>query len=56
MNDELKHFLKRNEELLKNNDFTRLYDKCLPYLTPTMTDFFLSIDINPLLYMSRIPN
>ena len=56
MNNELKSFLIRNEELLKNNNFTGLYDKCLPYLTPTMTDFFLSIDVNPLLYMREIPN
>lgn len=55
MDNELKNFLIINAELLKNNNFVRLYDKCLPYLTPIMTDFFLSIDINPLVYMSRIP-
>ena len=42
------------ENLLKNN-FTEIYDMLGRYDTPTLTEIFLSIDINPTLFMDKIP-
>lgn len=59
---EIKSFLKENSQLIKDDNFTKLYKK-VPYgvidggrLMPTyLTEFFNSLEINPLEYMTEVP-
>ena len=61
MNKYIKQFIEKYKNLLADEDFASLYkeaDKELPgYLDiGSLTQIFLDLDINPLDYMSEIPN
>jgi hypothetical protein len=62
--DELKQFIKENQELINSNEWDEVYWNASRFdcseenpdgITPYLTDIFLECNINPLLYMKEIP-
>ena len=59
---EIKSFLKENSQLIKDDDFTELYKK-VPYriiddkgfMSTYLTELFNNLGINPLKYMTEVP-
>lgn len=59
---EIKSFLKENSQLIKDDNFTKLYKK-IPYriiddkgfMSTYLTELFNSLGINPLEYMTEVP-
>lgn len=57
MRDNLKHFLEKNKELLRQNEFKQLYFEAyedIPFQIGNMTAAFLQAGINPMLYMDKV--
>lgn len=60
MNEKVKVFLKDVKDLLNNCEFNKIYLKCLSELQPfevgEFTSILLACNINPLLYMDKVPD
>ena len=55
--EELQRFLNDNKHLIENNKFEELYSKYgeTHYSSYGLTDILLLADINPLIYMNKVP-
>ena len=55
--EELQRFLNDNKQLIENNKFEELYSKYIEnhYSSYGLTDILLLADINPLIYMNKVP-
>lgn len=60
MNEKVKAFLKDVKDLLNDCEFNKIYLKCLSELQPfevgEFTSILLACNINPLLYMDKVPD
>lgn len=52
---QLKEFIEKNIDLIENNDFTELYNRCRDTARGNLTDVLYECGIDPLQYMTEIP-
>lgn len=56
MTTELKEFIEQNINLIEDNDFTELYNRCSDDNRGELTDVLYECSIDPLQYMTEIPD
>lgn len=57
MNDNLKNFIESNIDVIDHNRFDKLYVRAnLNFLAPNLTELFLEVGIDPLKYLTEVPD